>query len=302
MKNRYRTFVRILTAPIPVRKWRKTLRNRLLAIPINRRGKQAAEKVKCYLHVLDASGPVCRPQESAQLPIWQAWLQGEENAPDIVKKCLASVKYHCPDRTINLVTEENYENYISMPAHVVDKYRAGIISKIHFSDVLRLLLLQRYGGTWIDATILLTGRIPQYILEQPYFVFKNLRIEKNNPPTGALWFIHAQPEHTLIKNIARMLCEYWLHENALHHYFIYNILEACMLEHNQVLRAIWEDAPRCPEDTSLLLKRKYWSPFNEATLKNIISLGPIHKLSYKYKAVPPGSFLEYFLRNDNYWL
>jgi hypothetical protein len=38
----------------------------------------------------------------------------------------------------------------------LEKYQKKIIDNTHFSDLLRLELLIKYGGTWIDASVLVT--------------------------------------------------------------------------------------------------------------------------------------------------
>ena len=38
----------------------------------------------------------------------------------------------------------------------MEKHKNNIIDNTHFSDLLRLELLIKYGGTWIDASVLIT--------------------------------------------------------------------------------------------------------------------------------------------------
>lgn len=48
-----------------------------------------------------------------------------------------------------------------------------MISNTHLSDLLRLELLIRYGGLWIDSTTYMTGTIPAYIDDSNFFVYRN---------------------------------------------------------------------------------------------------------------------------------
>ena len=119
--------------------------------------------------------------------VWWCWFQGEEKAPDIVKACLESVRRNMPDKKINIITESNMWDYVSMPDFIKEKYKKGIISRTHFSDLLRLELLITYGGTWIDSTVLCTAE-PNYAFNTPLFAFKTN--EKNDPATAAQnWFM-----------------------------------------------------------------------------------------------------------------
>ena len=89
--------------------------------------------------------------------MWWCWFQGEENAPDLCKKCLESLRKYLKDREIIVITEKNMYDYIDFPDFIKEKYNKGIITRTHLSDLLRIQLLIKYGGTWIDSTVLFTG-------------------------------------------------------------------------------------------------------------------------------------------------
>ncbi|MDY2924013.1 MAG: capsular polysaccharide synthesis protein, partial [Treponema sp.] len=78
--------------------------------------------------------------------VWWCWFQGEENAPDVAKACLESVRKNMSGKQVIVITEKNMYDYVSMPDFIIEKYKKGIISKTHFSDLLRLELLIRHGG------------------------------------------------------------------------------------------------------------------------------------------------------------
>ena len=51
---------------------------------------------------------------------------------------------------------------------VMEKWEKGIITHTHMTDLLRLELLIKYGGMWIDATVLCTAKeeeIPCYFFD-----------------------------------------------------------------------------------------------------------------------------------------
>ncbi|OQX73377.1 MAG: hypothetical protein B6D64_13895, partial [Bacteroidetes bacterium 4484_276] len=82
--------------------------------------------------------------------IWILWLQGFEDAPDVVKRCLASWKKHNPTWKINLLDETNIKQFIDVHAIIGRNYKE--ISKQALSDVIRINLLSKFGGVWTDAT------------------------------------------------------------------------------------------------------------------------------------------------------
>ena len=91
--------------------------------------------------------------------VWVCWLQGMDAAPELVQRCYRSLQENLTDREIILLTEDNYRQYVSFPEHIQQKIDTGVITRTHFSDLLRLELLIRHGGTWIDATVFCSGCI-----------------------------------------------------------------------------------------------------------------------------------------------
>ena len=94
---------------------------------------------------------------ATERPIWFCWLQGFEQAPPIVNACYSSLKRNIPDREIKVIDGQNWREYVEMPEYIVKKWEKGRIPAALFSDLLRLELLVKYGGTWIDSTVLCTG-------------------------------------------------------------------------------------------------------------------------------------------------
>lgn len=84
-------------------------------------------------------------------PIWVFWMQGFENAPEVVQNCLRSLKLHAGGHPVIELNSENLQEYVDIPEYIWQKYRSGIISSTIFSDTLRFLLLARHGGIWVDA-------------------------------------------------------------------------------------------------------------------------------------------------------
>ena len=88
--------------------------------------------------------------------IFWCWLQGEHNAPKLYKANLNALRRNCKNHDIIVITEKNMNQYINFPSFIINKLNKNFISKTHFCDILRLELLKKYGGTWIDASVLIT--------------------------------------------------------------------------------------------------------------------------------------------------
>lgn len=106
--------------------------------------------------------------------IYFCWLQGKENFPPIVRICYNSLKQNAGSYEIVFLDEKNFSNYVEIAPHILDKFKAGKISRTHFSDILRVNLLEQHGGLWLDATILVTEPLENHknFWEMPYFTQK----------------------------------------------------------------------------------------------------------------------------------
>ena len=102
-------------------------------------------------------------------PIFVCWLQGEEHAPAIVKKCISSIRQHANGHSVVVITDANLSQYVDIPYDIINKVKNGELSRTSFSDILRAVLLSAYGGMWIDATFFITKDIPENYFEYPIF-------------------------------------------------------------------------------------------------------------------------------------
>lgn len=234
--------------------------------------------------------------DSNQLPIWQLWLQGEDGAPIIVKRCLDSIKEFNPDREIIVLDESNLENYIELPSFIIEKRERGIISDAIFSDIIRVYLLEKYGGTWIDATVLLTGQIPKDILNCKFFAPYTPKEYINSEfHIFSNWFMHAQPNHVFIKSLKYSLSEYWKQENQLIDYFLFHYIAYNTIHSSKAYMQKWEESPKISIRTTNLLLRNWNLKYSEDLWNEIISTTSIHKLTYKFSVVKKDTILDYII-------
>jgi len=97
------------------------------------------------------------PVYSGKRYAWSCWWQGMEEAPDLIKTCINSQKRYLPKETeLIIITQDNYRDYVDFPQWLLDKVEDGKVTLTTFSDVIRASLLYKYGGIWLDSTILLT--------------------------------------------------------------------------------------------------------------------------------------------------
>ena len=144
--------------------------------------------------------------------VWVCWLQGMENAPEIVKRCLESVKRNMPKYEVRVLTAENIFEYVTLPEYIVRKYKKGIITFTHFSDILRTALLVQHGGIWLDATVLLTDELPAQMTDAPIFFLQKSKLQ-SMPHMGSSWLLVAQKGNAVLRRVLELLSAYWEREN-----------------------------------------------------------------------------------------
>ena len=87
------------------------------------------------------------------------WWDGFENAPEVVKKCFASVRKYHPDCKVIGVDKNNYQDFTDIHPRIIEDFKKDKISVQTFSDILRFNLLKNNGGIWIDSTILFLSEL-----------------------------------------------------------------------------------------------------------------------------------------------
>lgn len=115
--------------------------------------------------------------------IWTLWMQGYENAPELVKSTIDSIRKFAELNNFQfiLLEENTIEKYIVFPKLIKEKMDLGVIDYTKISDILRVSLLAKYGGTWVDATIYMREDFDSSLLLQNYYTIKTGGIEDYSP-------------------------------------------------------------------------------------------------------------------------
>lgn len=213
--------------------------------------------------------------------IWICWLQGLEQAPLLVQRCVASVQRQCPDYDVRILTAQNLLDYVSLPEQIMSKYRSGRLPFTQFSDILRLSLLSQHGGIWCDATVLMTGALPQYVVHGTLFMFRTSWLQPSCH-LGSSWFLASVAGHQVIRNWSELLNQYWIHESYLKDYYVvHDLLAVVYRNHSQSHRLI-DDMPYINNVDPHTLLFRLFNPYSEEKWQEMCSRSSIHKLSYKH--------------------
>lgn len=232
--------------------------------------------------------------------IWVCWLQGMENAPEIVKKCVASVKRNMPKYEVRVLTAENIFDYVTLPEHIVRKYKKGTITFTHFSDILRTALLVQHGGIWLDATVLLTDELPAQMTDAPLFFLQKSKLQMI-PHMGSSWMLVGQKGNAVLQRLLELLSDYWKKENKLRDYYLFHLFFYLVLECNEEGKKALRAIPYVPNVDAHTMQYTLFEDYDEQIWKQTTSRSPIHKLTWKFNHNEPlekrGTNYDYILHH-----
>lgn len=106
-------------------------------------------------------------------PIWVCWWSGEYDAPLLVKQCIASIRKNAGNHPVHLIDQNNYSKYLQIPDFILKKIDTGSMCIANFTDYLRVSLVAKYGGLWLDSTIFCSEVIPEEYFNMPFFTCKS---------------------------------------------------------------------------------------------------------------------------------
>lgn len=247
---------------------------------------------KRYLPSVDAVKETKVIKNDENEKIFSLWLQGEENAPALVKACYRSVRRHCKQELIVLDAKSVFD-YITLPEKIVQKYKDGKIGHAHFADICRVELLYEHGGFWLDATGFVTAPIPQWIVDTDFFMF--LTGHAGSPYSFCQnCFIRARKGAYLLAAWRAMILDYWLHENHCFDYFMHQLLFKTLVMNEKRAKKYFAEMPHVDQDPTHALWWRYQNePFDKKVFDEVTRGAFFQKTTYRgTDKIVPGSFAD----------
>ncbi len=246
------------------------------------RAKLKADWTKFYLkkYVLLAVKNYKEPEKKLfenTPPIIQYWEQGFQNAPNAIKTCVKSINTFEPERKHILLDFKKIEDYVEIPSFIYDYKRQGKISYAQFSDILRSCLLATMPCIWVDSTILFTGKMPDYITKNDFFMYKRIKKTPENF-AGANYFISSKTINPLLIQLKDSILNYWKDNDFLISYFTHPHYISLLTKYNKKL---WDSIPTFDKRLTLQISDVLFEKYDEEKFEEIKKLCPIHKLTYK---------------------
>lgn len=148
---------------------------------------------------------------NAKTKVFIYWEQGFEGAPGLVRACLKSwrqfVQKHSSALELVELSNDIVNQYINISEEITNFDTSLKITRTSRSDIIRIFLLEKYGGVWVDATLFCNTQARNWfedIQKQEFFAFQYL----NTPGLISSWFLFAAKNSYIVHAWKRDIVKY----------------------------------------------------------------------------------------------
>lgn len=224
---------------------------------------------------------------SDKIPIWTLWMQGEEKAPDIIKFCFNSHRrFFVSDYfDYHILSSDTIHEYIQIPEIINQKYLEGKITNTHYSDIVRFLLLEKYGGLWIDSSVYVSDYLDEELKNNVLYTNHKLTSKKNNnrlisKGRWTSYFFKMPNNHVLSQFMNQAFLFYWTNYDTLLDYWLVDyVIEYAYEQCDQVRKEV--NLVPVNNNDIFKLEQLLCDEFDEHIYNSLLQTNKIHKLTYK---------------------
>lgn len=221
--------------------------------------------------------------------IWTGWLQGKNKMPEVVKFCLESIYAHSNGHSVKFITLANLKKYLpDFPNEVLNKLEKKKIEPAHFMDIVRIMLIRKYGGIWIDPTVFLTVDLCKGIFDMDFYSYKGVPSPWGSNPAQSKWctfFMGGKENSLLYRVIEGNLLTYWKGSDRAIDYFLLDYMMQGQYVKDSEIKHEVDKIPQSRGtifDLNGILAAKC-SNNKLSILKKKLLKEPLYKLTYKDK-------------------
>ena len=225
--------------------------------------------------------------------VWYSWWQGIDAAPELVKVCIQQMQQQFPTGTTFInIDHLNFTDYVDLSPRILELFESGKMTQAHFSDQLRINLLAKYGGIWVDATLLIIQKQDETIFDLPFFSYrskKSLPIASDHGMRQGNWqmYVWGGTDIYLYEALKIVNDAYWNRYSKVIHYLQLDKMIDLTFEVLPELSAEMKKLPLHDHDPGDLLAGGYQYNLSQAVtdrgLADISKDFEFIKLSWKIK-------------------
>ena len=244
---------------------------------------------KKYCYIVDAiNEKEINPSFNYQKCIWTAWFQGESDAPEIIHLTISSMRNNSNGHRVIVLSNDNIDSYINIPDVIRQKVDEGVISLAHYSDIVRMMVLAKYGGVWLDATMFLSKPIDEKAFTDLFFSVGRIAPESKFVSNNKwiVGIIGGCKNSKYILMISKMLLAYWTEHNVCIDYFVFDYLIAALYYYDNGFKSLVDSIHRV-KGYSFNLKSICNQPYDQDIIDCVLNKNDRYPeyLTYKYKYI-----------------
>jgi Capsular polysaccharide synthesis protein len=137
--------------------------------------------------------------------VWFLWFQGIRNAPYVVQRCYESWVRRNPDWRVIALDGSSLGRFASK-GYMTENIRS--LPRNQVADLLRLDLLNAYGGVWADATCFSVRPLSEWlpaVMPSGFFAFERPGFDR----AISSWFFAAEARNALVSRLLEFMNHYW---------------------------------------------------------------------------------------------
>lgn len=222
------------------------------------------------------------PDEMETAPVWVCWLQGEDAMPELNRVCVDSIRTHAGTHPVVFLDRRNIPSYVEVPDCIESAYAAGKILPAIYTDYVRCALLARYGGVWLDSTVLLTKPLDGEWFSRPF-----MSVRQDNPDNDsvsryrwATFCLGSVPGSSFFGAVETLFRRYFARKDRNADYLMIDYFFDLLYRENAGAAALVDRVPVSNPDLHTL-RGMLNEPYDPAGMAALTENTSLFKLTYK---------------------
>lgn len=128
------------------------------------------------------------------------WHSGFDDVPDVVRRSRETWRHFNPDHDLRALNLADASRYLGVDLEVAFEGISIDLGWTGKSDLIRLMLLSKFGGIWADATTFCLKPLSEWLYDETsdfgFFSFREVNPKRDHELI--IWFLAASPDNQII--------------------------------------------------------------------------------------------------------
>nr|WP_236683776.1 capsular polysaccharide synthesis protein [Demequina flava] len=229
------------------------------------------------------------------------WGQGIERAPAIVKLLARQPALQSGSFPVLELDSETVPAWVDIPTHV---QRLRDNSYPNYAVYVRLALLTRYGGIWMDPTVLVGegfGKLIASCIQGDVAFMPRFTSVHGGDHRPSNWCIGAgEPGNVLLQRLQAALSLWCVDNDEYPEYHFFHTIVEFLTQVDSGLAQVWATYPTVPSEGAHELALQLPLQYDAELCREILERNPLNKLTYKLPShvFSPETTIGALLRQD----